>query len=154
MKVQPGEDAAKVQKRRVKVKNLMEKAVQAFCAKMAILTNLRNRRDQASSSKRVEYREPESLKTQCRVLWDLLGGLCERGSEERGFLQEIRRELRRASEEGSQAARRRGPQPSQAPESEEISVSKEGEVEDGSGNTGMVSPRSVDAALGRSPGTS
>lgn len=51
------------------MKSLVEKAVQAFCAKMANLTNLRNTRDRASSSKRGEYREAiDGLKSQCRVV--------------------------------------------------------------------------------------
>lgn len=49
-KLQPREDASKAQKRRVRIKALMKKATLAFCSRMSVLTNLRNRRDRVSSN--------------------------------------------------------------------------------------------------------
>lgn len=119
-KAQPGEDPNKLQKRRAKVKGLIQKATQAFRMKMAVLTNLRNRRDRASSIKRAKFREAiEALKTQCSELWDLLWGLCERGLEEKAFLLEIRHDMRRTSKDRRQAARRR---PQQASQSQVVEV--------------------------------
>lgn len=111
-RAQPGEDPSQTRKRRARVKGLVQKASLAFCKKMEVLSNLRNRRDRANSSRRKEYREAiESLKAQCAQEWDLIDGLCERGIGERGFCLEVRREIRRASQEGTQAVRHGG-QPS------------------------------------------
>lgn len=92
----------------MRVKALIEKATQAFVSKNLVLSDLRNWHDYACSSKRPAFRKAiKSLKEQCRELWALLGGLCEQGSGEHDFLLRIQRMLCKASEEGSQAARRR-----------------------------------------------
>lgn len=117
-RAQPGEDPSKTRKRRSKIKGLIQKAAAAFCRSMEVLSDLRNRRDHTTSSRRKEFKEAiDLLKQRCAEAWDLVDGLCERGIGERGFCLEIRREIRKASQEGKQAARRGGP--SQQPLQEE-----------------------------------
>lgn len=65
-RAQPGEDPSRTRKRRSKVKGLIQKAAAAFCRKMEVLSDLRNRRDKTNSSKRKEFKEAiELLKAQC-----------------------------------------------------------------------------------------
>lgn len=71
-KAQPGEDAVKLQRRRAKVKGLIQKAANAYRMKMAYLIGLRNRRDKVSSLNRGEFREAiEALKSveSCGICW-------------------------------------------------------------------------------------
>lgn len=94
--------------RRERIKSLMEKTAQAFVSKTTALTSLRNWHDHISSGKRQELKEAiEALKGKGSVVRALLGDLCERGSEECDFLLGIRKILHKASEKGSQAARRK-----------------------------------------------
>lgn len=137
-KAQPGEDAVKLQKRRSKVKGLIQKAANAYRMKMCYLTGLRNRRDKVSSQNRGAFKEAiEILKTQCGELWNLLAGLCERGREEQVFVVKVKREICQALEEGRQSSRRRLQQAAQSQEGMEVAAPEPDAgraVEDGSGN--------------------
>lgn len=78
---QPGESEGKARKRRAKIKSLLVKASQACVDRMSALAELRNKRDRCSSNKRLEFREAiNTLRLQCREMWDFLGGFCERGA--------------------------------------------------------------------------
>lgn len=103
---QPGEREGKTRKRRDKIKSMLVKASQAFINRMSVLTDLRNR---SSCNKRPEFGEAiNTLRIECRKMWQYFVFLCERGAGEESFLWELRKTLQQASEDGSQAVRRGG----------------------------------------------